>query len=264
VEGALEVQVLRPILLGNPVPQLGGSKNSLKPRARTERVDNKVAAGYLRDRDFDFYPPADLSKPTVDGEDRGVAFGWRWCRHETENYLIDPGVVSKAMDWPSLEYEEALRQAAGKIRSYEVARWTIGVVRRELPPNYELRTRPDGLNEIELPPALDSATVNAWASNSIADHRAPMATATDPTAVQASLDAFAARFNDVFVADVETVLVWFSGKDLLAGLTDWLVAKGVPNPGEFRASLRDWIIAYPDRALQLLPEWNGMLEVVRA
>jgi hypothetical protein len=91
-----------------------------------------------------------------------------------------------------------------------------------------------------------------------------MATATDPTAVQASLDAFAARFNDVFVADVETVLVWFSGKDLLAGLTDWLVAKGVPNPGEFRASLRDWIIAYPDRALQLLPEWNGMLEVVRA
>ena len=100
--------------------------------------------------------------------------------------------------------------------------------------------------------------------NSIASHRARMAAASDPATVQASLDAFAARFNDAFVADTGKVLVWFSGKDLLAGLADWLVAKGVPNSGEFRASLRDWTIANPVRALELLPEWNGMTEVVRA
>jgi len=246
------------------VPQQGGSKYSLKPRAGTERRENKVAAGYLRDRDFDFDPPADLSRPTVDAQDAGVPFGWRWCRHELENYLIDPAIVSEAMAWPTPDIEAALREAAAKIQTYQVARWTIGIVRRALPPHYELRTRPDGLNEIDLPVALDSAVVNAWALNSIANHRAPMEAATDPATVEASLDAFAARFNDAFVADTGKVLVWFSGKDLLAGLADWLVAKGVPNPGEFRASLRDWTIANPVRALELLPEWQGMTELVRA
>src|SRR5258707_15438301 len=119
------------------------------------------------------------------------------------------------MGWPVAEVEEAIRQAAKKIRSYEAARWTVGIVRRALPPNYDLRTRPDGLNEIDLPPALDCAAVNSWALKSIADHRTPMAIATDPAAVQASLDSFSTRFNDAFVADTGKVLVWFSGKDLL-------------------------------------------------
>ena len=135
VEGNLEIEVLTPILQGSPVPQQGGSKNSLKPRAGTERRENKVVAGYLRDRDFDFDPPKDLSRPTVDSVESGVPFGWRWCRHEIENYLVDPAVVSEAMAWPMPDVEEALRQAAAKIRSYEAARWTVGIVRRVLPPH---------------------------------------------------------------------------------------------------------------------------------
>lgn len=271
VEGSLEIQVLTPILLGNPVLQQGGSKNSLKPRAYTERhpdvdykVKIKVDAGYLRDRDFDFDPPTDLIRPTPDGFDNGIPFGWRWCRHEIESYLIEPAIVNEAMGWPITEVEEALLQAAVRVRSYEAARWTIGIVRRTLPPHYELRTRPDGLNEIDLPQALDSATVNRWASESIADYRSPMENATDPASIHASLDTFAALFNDAFVGDIGKVLVWFSGKDLLAGLADWLIARGVASPGKFRAVLRDWIIANPVRVLELLPEWNGMIELVRA
>ena len=60
------------------------------------------------------------------------------------------------------------------------------------------------------------------------------------------------------------VLLWFSGKDMLAGLADWLIHKTVINPGTFRASLRDWMIGNPVRALELLPEWNGMIDVLRA
>src|SRR6266571_123700 len=111
VEGTLDVQLLSPILLGNPVPQQGGSKNSLKARAGTERRENKVAAGYLRDRDFDFDPPFDLTKPTEEStfENSGVPFGWRWCRHEIENYLIDPAIIRESMGWPSADIEEAIR-----------------------------------------------------------------------------------------------------------------------------------------------------------
>jgi len=178
--------------------------------------------------------------------------------------LIDPAVICEAMKWPTADVEQALGDAATKIRSYEAARWAIGIVRRALPPHYELRTRPDGLNEIDLPPALDAATVNAWASQSIAEYQAPMAAATDPAAVQASLHALAARFDDAFIADTANVLIWFSGKDLLAASADWIVAKGIANPGDFRARLRDWVIANPLRAVELLPEWYGMIQLVRA
>ena len=133
-----------------------------------------------------------------------------------------------------------------------------------LTPNFELRSRPDGLNEIALPANLAAADVRSWASNSIAAHRATMVAATDPAAIQKSFDDLTAKFDDAFLADTARVLIWFSGKDLLAALSDWLVARGVANPGAFRAVLRDWIIANPTRALQLLPEWDGLVQVVRA
>src|SRR5687768_10597823 len=93
IEGNLESEVLNPLLQGSPALQQGGSKDSLKPRARADRHENNVEAGYLRDRDFDFDPPDDTSKPTIDCEEAGVAIGWRWTRHETENYLIEPALV---------------------------------------------------------------------------------------------------------------------------------------------------------------------------
>jgi hypothetical protein len=264
IEGNLESEVLNPILQGTPVLQRGGSKNSLKPRARAERHDNKVAAGYLRDRDFDFDPPMDLSKPTLDCEDGGISVGWRWCRHEIENYLIEPAIVNEAMAWPIPDVEQAIRQAAMKIRSYEAARWTVGIVRRSLPPHYDLKTRPDDLNEIDLPLALAPAAVNTWVSKTIETHRNRIAAETNPSHVKESLEAFALRFDNAFVTDVSNVLLWFSGKDILAGMAEWLSTKAFPNPGAFRAALRDWVISNPERALELLPEWNRLTEVLRA
>lgn len=263
IEGNLESEVLNPICQGTPLLQRGGSKNSLRPRAITERRENKVVAGYLRDRDFDFDPPLDLTKPSVDSDEDGVPFGWRWCRHEIENYLIDPSIVSEAMGWPVSEFEEVLQQTAQKIRHYEAARWTVGIVRRTFPPNYDLKTRPDRLRELDLPQALEANDVNAWASHNIESHRAGIVSATDSAAVQASLADCAARFDDAFVADVAKVLLWFSGKDLLAGMAGWLITKAVPNPGAFRASLRDWIIANHLRVLELLPEWSAMIRTLR-
>ena len=266
VEGDLEIQSLNPILLGNPVLQKGGSKNTLKARAGTERRENLVSSGYLRDRDFDFDPPTDLTKPTLDSHFGGTTdpLGWRWCRHETENYLIDPVVVTEATGWNINECKDAIRDAATRIRDYEVARWTIGIVRRALPPHFELRTRPDGLNEIALPASLAAADVHSWASHSIAAHRAPMVAATDPASIQKAVVELTAKFDNAFLADTDGVLIWFSGKDLLAALSGWLVARGIVNSGAFRATIRDWIIANPTRALQLLPEWDGLVQAVRA
>lgn len=264
VEGNLESEILNPILQGSPVLQQGGSKNGLKPRARTERNQNKVEAGYLRDRDFDFAPTTNVTIPTVDAEDQSVPFGWRWCRHEIENYLIEPALVSKAYGWSEEEIAEAIVESARRIRFYEAARWTIGITRRALPPAYELNTRPSELNEIDLPTQIDTATVNAWLTDSIRNHRDRIVAATDMHSVQNIFVSLMARFDDAFVANPTNVLLWFSGKDILAGMADWLRAKSVANAGLFRASLRDWIIANPSRALELLPEWDNLTRVLRA
>lgn len=263
IEGNIESEILNPILQGSPVLQQGGSKNALRPRARAERQENRVAAGYLRDRDFDFDPPVDLSTPSVDDKEGEIPYGWRWCRHEIENYLLEPALVSEAMGWPDNEIEAAIRQAARNIRNYQAARWTVGVVRRSLPPQYELRTRPDGLSDIALPAGLDRRSVEGWAVDNIRTHRERIVATTDPLWIQETFDDFSVRFDADFLSDAAKILLWFSGKDILAGLDDWLKAKATANAGLFRANIRDWIIANPERTIELLPEWANLRRALR-
>ena len=265
IEGNLDSELLAPILAGDPLLQQGGSKNALRPRTLTERKENQTNTGYLRDRDFDYDPPDDLSKPTVDcrEESSNRPIGWRWCRHEIENYLIEPHLVHQATALPIRKIEDAIHHAARAIRKYEAARWTIGLVRRELPPHYALQTRPDDLNEIALPKELGYESVSNWALRSIEDHRNRIADATQPSRIQESIRDFDSRFDDRFVSDTNNILLWFSGKDILAGMAEWLHKNGFRNPGAFRASVRDWIIDHPEPALKLLPEWKGLIGVLR-
>jgi hypothetical protein len=263
VEGKLDIELLNSILQGNPVLKRGDSKSNLKTRAKAE-CENNVIAGYLRDRDFDSNPPTDFSKPTPDFMHKGVPIGWRWSRHEVENYLIEPSVVSEAMNWAIPDIEQAICEAAKRIRSYEAARWTVGVVRRALPPSYELETRPDNLKEIALPANEDFTAVNTWALDTIKVHSNRIADETDSKRVHKLLGDFIARFDDEFVSDVSNVLVWFSGKDILAGMDGWLGTKDFNTPGMFRAKIRDWVIANPERTLELLPEWYGLTEVLKS
>ncbi len=259
IEGKLDSVLLYSIFQGTPLLKLGGSKSNLKTRARAECA-NHVDAGYLRDRDFDYDPPAECSIPTLESSD---PTGWRWCRHEIENYLIEPSLVSEAMGWPLSEIECAVCRAAKKIRNYEAARWTVGVVRRVLPPAYKLETRPDTLSEIALPSRSDLSAVSSWAFDTIGVHRNIIVEATDTERVRGVLAKYIVQFDDAFVADVSKVLLWFSGKDILAGMAGWLKKKKFKNPGLFRASMRDWVIANPERTIELLPEWRNLANALK-
>lgn len=167
------------------------------------------------------------------------------------------------MGWPISEIENAIREAAGEIRYYQAARWTVGIARRALPPHYELETRPANLNEIALPSELGVEAAERWALSGIEAHRNRIVAETDPQIVQTSFQELSVRFNGGFINDPAQVLLWFSGKDILAGMRDWLVGKGIANPGEFRAAVRNWIIEHPERTLDLLPEWQELVAVLR-
>jgi len=89
MEGTLDGVVLNPVLAGNPTIETGCSKGSLGPRCLDQRRNGIPNVCYLRDRDYDYEPPPVLTEPIVDRVSAGVTLGWRWCRHEIENYLLE-------------------------------------------------------------------------------------------------------------------------------------------------------------------------------
>ncbi|MBK8434048.1 MAG: hypothetical protein IPL28_23370 [Chloroflexi bacterium] len=136
--------------------------------------------------------------------------------------MLEPALIHACTGWPEPEIEEAICETARQIRYYEAARWTVGKVRRELPPHFKLKTRPDNLNEIALPSALRVEYVKQWAIEHVNQHHQRIVTATNSQRVEQSFDDFVMRFNDSFVSTVSNVSIEFSGKDIFAGLATWL------------------------------------------
>jgi hypothetical protein len=266
VEGKLDAEILGAILQGNPPVVRGGSKQSLPPATRTERHGGVPGVSYLRDRDFDYDPPDDTLQPVVDRMDAGTVLGWRWCRHEIENYLIDPEVVVVATQWERGAYEAALLKAAQRIRYYQIARWAVGTARRSLPPHFELYTKPDTLQDQDFGLPIDiseSATVQ-WANEHVARYYARVGQALAPHAFSTSMTSRADCLTEALFASVTYVLLWCSGKDLLAALAPWLQTQNIPDAGAFRARMRDWIRGHPEDARRCLPEWDSLRQLVRA
>ena len=265
VEGNLDSEILAAVFEGTPAVRRGGSKNSLKPQARYERERNGVAAGYLRDRDFDYEPPDDGNAAVVDSTYDHSTLGWRWARHEIENYLLDPTIVERASGIAAHEWSETLTDMAHRIRWYQIARWTVGQVRRSLPPHYELETRPTEINELQLPQSVGEKFSRKWCSTLLREFAGRIEDRMSGDNVEASIGKRSLLITDEALSDVVKTLVWCSGKDLLAGLPDEALTKaGCQDAGELRAALRDWVRDNADEAVGCLPEWQDLIEQVRS
>jgi hypothetical protein len=266
VEGDLDAEIMQAVLEGEPVVKRGGSKSALKPQARQKRTSESVLAAYLRDRDFDFEPPEDRSVAVVDSTHKDQPLGWRWVRHEIENYLIDPLIVEAALGIPSLDWSDVLTEVASRIRWYQIARWTIGEARRSLPPHYELCTRPPELGErLGLLDDLEENACLTWCRGGIGEYLARISCEMCSEKVAELIAARTARLSVSCLEDVGNVLVWCSGKDLLAGLPQSaLDLTGTQTPGELRTRLRSWIRKNSKDAIACFPEWQNLIEQVRA
>jgi hypothetical protein len=267
MEGKLDLEVFAPLLAANPiVDSRPTSKGSLAPRARDLRRDTGQTACYVRDRDFDHLPPADLSQPEIDTTDGVDVLGWRWCRHQIENYLIDPGVINAAFGWDRATYEAELVNAARQIKHYEAARFTIGQARKVLPPAREFPTSPPECigHDFRIPSDLSEASTTNWVHTQAATFLSSVQIALDPAALNTALTTHSDGFTEAFLGDVTSVLVWFSGKDLLTAMLPWLQATHRLHPSQIRNRVRDWIAANCDQTLVLLPEWDSFRNLLRA
>jgi len=262
VEGKLDAEVLSPVLWSLPTAitiETGGSKGSLKPKCHDKRTAlQSVEASYIRDRDFDFEPPTDTSRPTMDSK-----LGWRWSRHELENYLLEPAVLAGTVGCPTSDAEAALLTASAQIRHYTAARWSVGIARRSLPPFKELATRPplgEGI-KIPEPSALSLDATRRWVLEHIGTFREKIGPVLSDTTI---IENFLSRV-DVLAqcSGMADVLVWHSGKDLLAALEPAFYRSAADNPKVLQRRLAAWVREHPERMLELVPEWRALLALLR-
>jgi hypothetical protein len=265
IEGKLDGEVLGPILAGNPTIETDCPKGSLGPRCLDKRRNGISHACYLRDRDYDYEPPAVLTEPIVDRVSDGGTLGWRWCRHEIENYLLDPAVVAATTGWDQATYSAELVAAGRRIRNYQIARWCIGQVKRTVPPITRLPGRPAAFGgDFQIPADLTGPSTARWARDVVADFRALVSAVIEPAAFDQILVDRAAQLTDVSFSTHDEVLVWCSGKDLFTAPGHWLQPTHHLDSGNFRVLMRDWIRAIPETTVGLLPEWRRLREIVRA
>jgi hypothetical protein len=265
VEGTLDREILASVFAGNPaIDPHSTSKSALAPRVRDKRRDG-ITACYIRDRDFDFLPPTDITQPTIDNIFNGVTLGWRWCRHELENYLIDPGIIQATFGWDRTIFENELVNSAKNIKYYQAAHWTVGEARQVLPPTRDFPTKPSECSghDFRLPADLTEVGAIAWVQTQSTTFLANVQTSLAPTILNNTFTNHLARFTDTFLSDVTNVLNWFSGKDLLASLITWLQMTYRIHPTQLCERVRDWIMLNPDQTLILLPEWDAFRNLVR-
>jgi hypothetical protein len=265
VEGALDEQLLRPLFAGSPVVEKRGGKYGLqgivlKERAETAGRPNSPTALFLRDRDFDFQPVADAGESPIPMHTRrGEHVGYRWRRHCIESYLLEPTLVAAVYERPVTDVEAALTTAGEGLAVYQAARWTIGQARTQLPPARHLETQPEAAaSEFILPPDVGEAACWTWVVSSTTEFLAPVREAFAEESLRHAFDGYRQRFRGLGWVDV---LLWYSGKDLMASLAPGLSGGTAM---EMRERLRNWVIGHTTETSAILTEWADLLRLLRA
>jgi len=267
VEGELDGQLLHAVCGGHPlVIAVKSLKNSLAPRTRIEREKpGGACVFYLRDRDFDYEPPGQLGQPIVDKIEKGTILGWRWCRHSIENYMLEPAIVCAALQTETAVYRPALQEAGDRIKYYQAARWAIGLSRQALPPHYELDTGLGGKKDFFVPEAqaLTQQANRTWVLGHVKTFLDQVETRLDEKAIAQSFEKHVNLFETHVCDSAESLLIYFSGKDLMIALEPWWRAIGIQGANDFRGTIRDWMMKNPEEILVALPEWQALLHAMR-
>ena len=271
VEGRLDASILTAILDEDDQEVAiveGGPKYGLKTKTLEDRKSNRIeSAFFLRDRDFDYdVSPGTTSPQVISHNDHGVkVIGWHWCRHEIENYLLEPALLAPLIgkvakrDVQESELEELIITKAQFIRHYQAARWTAGMSKRVLPPvNSQMPTRP--VDEGRLPVVLDRDSCLQWSVDTAAGYLNEVTNKLNVNAVSQLFEEQASRFNEDQCTDIAWVLHMFSGKDLFAAMNNEFVVWGFQSAKDVINRVSLWLIDHPDTALATLSEWRLLLD----
>jgi len=265
VEGKTDVEIVNAIkaaVNGNFLVTRKGPKHQLPAQVLAARSSERRQDIFLlRDRDFDFdvTPDSICPRPHYYSE---IHVGWHWCRHEIENYLLEPALVCSAVsDLHSDHYHSALIRSAKNIRFFVAARWTIGYARRrgQLPPNYELQTKPSKLSDFSLPSDLSERSMWGWLLSETMAFRSQVDRVLGEEALKESYERCKELLTEDKCADIDWVLHTFPGKNLFAGLR--FDARG-PQLGELKNKVISFIRTDPEKAVSCIREWQELINLL--
>ena len=266
VEGKTDERILKAtlsLLPNNPTIERKGSKDDLPHIVRRERQSSpELSVVYLRDRDFDTEPviPAPAQPDAI--LHKGAVHGYRWQRHEIESYLLTPALVEAAFGVSVQQTEAALTGAAGMLRNYTAARWTIGHTRRLCRQVGTLQTRPVGITDFQLPPDLSAAGMDTWITTTQQLFLGNYNSALDIVAMRQLFQQYQAKLD---TQNPDEILLWYSPKDLLAAMSAWraLPSINAAAPADFCDKLARWLERGNGlRFFQLIPEAQALADLL--
>ncbi len=227
VSKGFDIRVLRNVLIGcttliDPV----GSKHGLMRRTLGARDFNRSVA-CLRDRDFDFDDDLRfIHSPhpcIINEDDRQIPIGWYWERREIENYLIEPEVVRRVFDLTDRqlqEYKSALEKSAKLIAHYTAARISLSHSRRRiLPLDNFWGEEHDDYHSFPKEKALKKEDCYSMILKNIQEYNEDLIISKEK--IKYEFDKLCQECNPGG-RRFENFLVFFSGKDILYGMRDFL------------------------------------------
>jgi len=262
-----DIRVLLNILSGVCTVRPAGSKYGLDRQIIFIKQENLLPSSIvaaLKDRDFDSDESLPLNSPRswlARVHSQNIQVGWSWERKEIENYLIDPGVVSRALGSqapPIEDYRAALEESAQNIADYTAARIALSLSRQQLLP-------------------LNNCWGNIGGQHPFPDRLAESDCRIGITDIVRQYEqAQIIRENDVLnffdqllpVCRVggnrfQSFLTFFSGKDLLCGMRAALIGWGLGEPFVFRERIVKGIENSTENVSSWIPEWNQLKQVVQ-
>jgi hypothetical protein len=226
-----------------------------------EAIGRKTVYGIL-DRDF----PKEWENPT--GEPKrwiasdGIALGWRWERTEMENYLIDPGVVAKALGTeapPSDDYSVALEAARDQLMFYQTARAALSNRRGRFNPLSCSFGRERGREDHPLPDDTTEAACREGIRICVGAYNIGQSVTVEE--VNAAFDMLMPEFT-VGGARYDHYLAAFAGKDILWAMDAEIRRFGFDGVIPFREKVLVGIQNSTDDVGGWLPEWKALQQAV--
>ncbi|KEO81866.1 hypothetical protein [Tumebacillus flagellatus] len=253
-----------------------GPKYGLQSKVLEERGRLGGTIFYLRDRDFDFGlteigDAPELLEANLDGV--VTHLGWRWSRHEIENYVAEPAVLSEVASLVArrtISVEEVtnkLTESAQTLRFYQAARWTIGTAKKVLPPyNKEINSRPMK-KEWRLPPAeaLTAESNVQWVLDMTNPFLNQVQSVLNEQQIRADFEKYVELFSEANCNNIQWVLHMCSGKDLLTGLKDWFIELGFQSPKDVVSTVINHVVQHdPQLPLRHIPEFQAFCQLIQA
>jgi len=268
VGAAIDSTLLRLCLAGRCLVRGEGSKDSMRDSVLGNRRSGIRAAAVT---DGDFVPawPGSPAEPVVSlrrwnhrFNEADVLLGWRWPRHEIENYLLDPALVETALGQIPPNFEEALEEARDQIACYQAARAALALSR----PKGKMRIlstwgkrlgsgkhwMPDksGLSEDACRKSIEERINEYGERRSISVDEVLQRM----DELMPDYQAGGSRYRDYLRA--------YSGKDLLWQLAGWLRGTSHNNPTKFCHELLSELAGQVFDPASLFSEWAELQRLV--